>query len=299
MADALFSGSSTEFFHHHNLAVVTPRGRHIITSSAPLMATFHRKNWISEQIAALKSRGVVLRLGCRFLSVQSTQALTNQGTMPFDFLIGSDGSASRVRASLGLARETFMATRQILLDAKHPATQALPSIPTVWFQPNLFKSGYAWCFQSGQEYRLGAGFVTSSTTPKNLKQCFYSWLNRLGISPDIFPGAGTAQSATINCDFAGYRFGSVFLTGDAAGLPSPLTGEGIAAAIVSGREVAMEILHPSYRSISIPLLARKHRRTLATLSLLNGKVGHHLYTYSHAFLRLPVIQKEVLKRYVF
>jgi len=52
----------------------------------------------------------------------------------------------------------------------------------------------------------------------------------------------TFRAFPINCLHRGCRFNdNIFLIGDAAGLASRLAGEGIAYAMISGREVARKI----------------------------------------------------------
>ena len=58
------------------------------------------------------------------------------------------------------------------------------------------------------------------------------------------------EGATIETDYRGLAFDrGVYLVGDAAGLASGLTGEGIYSALVSGEEVAQLILQPGYRTV--------------------------------------------------
>ena len=70
----------------------------------------------------------------------------------------------------------------------------------------------------------------------------------------------------INYDFRGYHFGNRFLAGDAAGLASGLTGEGIYPAILSGETIAKLIIDPSADTTNLDRLIdkqRKHQRLLA------------------------------------
>jgi len=64
----------------------------------------------------------------------------------------------------------------------------------------------------------------------------------------------------INYDYQGWRFGSSFLIGDAAGLASGLTGEGIYPAIISGEETARAIIYPDHSTDVMKNLIRRHRR---------------------------------------
>jgi len=79
-----------------------------------------------------------------------------------------------------------------------------------------------------------ARFLSSAKLKKNL----HTWLEKKGI--DI--NDAEYQSAPISYDFRGLRFGNIFLAGEAAGMASGLTGEGIYQSMVSGVEVAGYIL---------------------------------------------------------
>ena len=76
------------------------------------------------------------------------------------------------------------------------------------------------------------------------------------------------EGACIEVDYSGVEAAPcVYLVGDAAGLASPLTAEGIYPALVSGEEVARRILepgHPMPRLHSWLRIKRRHHR-LATL----------------------------------
>ena len=83
---------------------------------------------------------------------------------------------------------------------------------------------------------------------------------------------------------------------DAAGLASPVTGEGIAQALISGAEVAREITEPGYRSGKIATLAARHRRTHDTLA--QPLVCRALYGLSPWLLGLKAVRERTLARYV-
>ena len=69
-----------------------------------------------------------------------------------------------------------------------------------------------------------------------------------------------AEAANINFDYRGYRFDNKFLIGDAAGLASGLTGEGIYSAVCSGQAAARTILNPCHKDTELLNLIKKHRK---------------------------------------
>jgi geranylgeranyl reductase len=79
------------------------------------------------------------------------------------------------------------------------------------------------------------------------------------------------QAERINSDYRGFRFGRTFLVGDAAGLASPLTGEGIYPAFISGETVANTILDPDHEAKDLKRLTRKHYQH----ELMTGIASRH------------------------
>ena len=154
------------------------------------------------------------------------------------------------------------------------------------------KNGYAWIFPFDDELRLGLSIPKRSTTTISPKRVFLRWLSRFPLGPESL----TLESGTINCAYMGHRFGRIALAGDAAGLASPVTGEGIAQALVSGTEVAREIIDPTYRSAEIPKLARRHRRAAHTLALWGVD---RLMTLAPLILRAPPIRRSTMERFIF
>ncbi len=64
----------------------------------------------------------------------------------------------------------------------------------------------------------------------------------------IDPGDARLESYPIAYDYRGVKFGNIFLVGEAAGLASGLTGEGIYQSLVSGLEVANMIMDPKHKA---------------------------------------------------
>jgi geranylgeranyl reductase len=78
------------------------------------------------------------------------------------------------------------------------------------------------------------------------------------------PVAGLkARAGLINFDYRGWRFKNIMLIGDAAGVASGLTGEGMYPALVSGETAARVIINPDYHCNELQRLIKKqqkHRR---------------------------------------
>ncbi len=143
-------------------------------------------------------------------------------------LIAADGPRSRVATALGLPRLETVETRQYTVPLRKPS-----SATEVWLAPE-YPGGYAWLFPKGATANLGLGMDTRLA--RDLKRP----LDRLH--------AALAAEARVGAEILGRTGGpipvggmrsslaerNVAFVGDAAGLTHPITGAGIAAAVVSG-----------------------------------------------------------------
>ncbi len=93
---------------------------------------------------------------------------------------------------------------------------------------------------------------------------FLEWLREKNIDPDT----AVLHSCPIGCDYKGYRFGNIFLAGEAAGLASWFTGEGIYQSLVSGQETARMIKDPHYEPVMLHQALKYNRLLEKILKLL-------------------------------
>lgn len=152
-------------------------------------------------------------------------------------LIGADGSGSSVRRALG-----FATPRAFFAGEYNVRGQSGFDLAVV-FDSNRLASGYFWVFPHEDYVSFGAGAHKGKVRPAMIRPYIERRMAELGIDPGVTPYEGAA----IEVDFVGFDFeGEVHLVGDAAGLPSGLTAEGIYPALVSGEEVARRILEPGF-----------------------------------------------------
>jgi flavin-dependent dehydrogenase len=259
----------------------------------PLLATIDRGAWTAERLDTLRDLGVEVSLGERLVHLSKSSVATSAGARSFGFLVAADGASSRVRSLLGLDRSLAMRAWQIRISASLARKSGLDTeAPTIWFDPKRVGSGYCWAFPYFEEMRVGLGASLRALDSKTLKKSFFAWLGELGLDRS----SGPVQTGAIGCGYLGHRFGRVFLAGDAAGLASPLTGEGISQALISGREAAREIVDPGYRSSAIAELAGRHRRTHDVL--LHPSIRRPLYFLAPGLLGIPFIRNAALSKYV-
>ncbi len=111
--------------------------------------------------------------------------------------------------------------------------------------------GYGWLFPKGDHINIGVGAFAPADSPDQLKTVTRGLLaaytrQKLGVA---LPKEVTGQ----HLGMGGHLYvprGRTLLTGDAAGLVDPLTGEGIHSAIVSGQAAAAAILEVESASVS-------------------------------------------------
>lgn len=160
----------------------------------------------------------------------------------YHWLIGADGSQSVVRRALGLsAPKEYLAAEYNIPDSpgENPSFQDL----IISFDSRKLANGYFWVFPHQGYTSIGAGVPRKLIPPGFLKSYLKGKVQEMGIRLNGTP----YEAFPIECSFVGFAFPrEVYLAGDAAGMPSPLTGEGIYAALVSGEEVARKILSPEY-----------------------------------------------------
>jgi len=134
------------------------------------------------------------------------------------------------------------------LPAQLPASDA-PHDLVFDFSP--IPGGYGWLFPKGDHVNIGVGAFAPNDSPDQLKIVTRTLLaaytqRKLGVT---LPKEVTGQ----HLGMGGHLYvpcGRVLLTGDAAGLVDPLTGEGIHSAIVSGQAAAAAILEASSTNLS-------------------------------------------------
>ncbi len=203
----------------------------------PWIWTCSRKSLGKWQLEQARNKGAEVRLNLEVIEVQKNYVVTKDGEkLSFKYLIGADGSSSIVRKFLGLP------VKKIILAVQYHIPREKFDALEVFFELKKFGPNYAWIFPHKKYNSVGAGADLRFINAAKFRRHFDTWCKEIGLNP----GEYKLQAAPINYDFQGLEFGNIFLTGDAAGLASGLTGEGIHPGFVSGREAARKILNPKY-----------------------------------------------------
>jgi geranylgeranyl reductase len=227
----------------------------LVERSHDLIATIDREKLGQYQLGLLNNTKVltgtsVAKINNNFLSLDSGKQIN------FKFLVGADGSNSLVRNYLQLS------TKKILVGFQYILPRQLEN-----FELYLEEgANYLWIFPRKNCTSVGGSMDS--------RKKFELWLekNKIDLTGAKF------EAGVINYDYRGYRFGNIFLAGDAAGLASGLTGEGIYPAIISGKQIAREILgNNSGENLIEEWLAKKRKQEKYLFFLRRSDYFKHLF----------------------
>lgn len=259
----------------------------VIQDDSPIIRTVDRGRlgrWMADRAVAagvsIATNALVLKIG------ENRVHLRGGEEFGFSFLVGADGSSSLVRRQLGLPTEHMGVGINYQVQGNFPEMQ--------WhLDTELFGNGYAWIFPHQDTASIGVYARRSTSKPNILLNRLHQW----GARYNLELKSRQPQAALINSDFRGWRFHNRFLIGDAAGLASGLTGEGIYSAIVSGEEAARTILDAGYESKKMTQLIKRHHQHTRILELASsGKLTGKLVLESLIFcLRTGLIPFRALE----
>ena len=237
--------------------------RVIISDQQPMVATVNRLDLGTYMAERATQKGAELITGARASTFENRRlffsAQDQEFEVHYDYLVGADGANSRVRSFLGLAnpaRSGGVGMHYLIEET---------GAEMVWnFSSELFGSGYSWIFPHRDYASVGAYLADGSIRPSQLKKNIEKWLRHLNLKVE----GARFEADKINVDYRGWNFSPRFLIGDAAGIASPLTGEGIYPAIVSAEAAAYAILDRSFKPTQLERLISRHRshRMMSTMA---------------------------------
>jgi geranylgeranyl reductase len=225
-----------------------------IEKPTPIIATVNRVKLGTHMAQQARAAGAEIMTGWQVKGISGQMMIMEQKEsrkeqkITFDYLVGADGSNSLVRRHLGLV------SKRMGIGINYQIRGDLQRME--WhLNCRFFRNGYGWIFPHGNSVSIGA-YVPQSVMPaQRLNTGLIAWAGTLGFSL----AKEQARADYINYDYQGWRFGRIFLIGDAAGLASGLTGEGIYPAIISGEEAARTIIDPDHSTRVMKELICKHR----------------------------------------
>jgi geranylgeranyl reductase len=224
----------------------------VLDPERTIVVTLSRRELGRYQAGWTRAAGAEVRADCplRELDLTRRTALAGDTRVQWRHLIGADGADSAVRRALGLP------SPRVYFAAEYNLRGVRLEPLRVECDPRL-GGGYFWVFPHQDYTSVGAVASKHIVRPALLRAYLDSRLDGLGLARRGEPFEG----ATLEVDFRGLHFdGRVHLAGDAAGVPSSLTAEGIYSALLTGQEVARGILDPSYVSHRLNRWLRVKRR---------------------------------------
>ncbi|HJM96885.1 MAG TPA: FAD-dependent monooxygenase, partial [Acidimicrobiales bacterium] len=205
-----------------------------------------------ELLKLAESSGVHLETPVSFSGITQHEdyvsiTTTNGRTLHGRYVIAADGMWSSVRKAVGGGikgyRGDWHAFRQYFSNTGSDAQHL-----TVWFEPDLLP-GYVWLFPlPGQRANFGFGILRDhSHRIQEMGRLWRDILNRPRIRSVLGEGAvpeGTHKAWPIPTRMKNLEpsKGRVIFVGDAMGVADPMTGEGIAQALHTGRLAAASII---------------------------------------------------------
>ena len=163
---------------------------------------------------------------CRVVSLKSGKKIR------YDYLIGSDGSTSVIARGLGFYNDKAVCVEwyvrgrdefEVIID-------------------DALGMGVGYVFPHAGYTIVGACTMPRFMRIGQFREVFKSWCRQ----HEIVLG-GEMKAAPIKFNYNGFRFGDIFLVGDAASFNFTTVGEGIYQAIRSGEIAAKAIIDPTYR----------------------------------------------------
>ena len=156
------------------------------------------------------------------------RSAAGEQTVNYRLLVAADGPHSTVAKALGLPELETVHTRQYTVPLQVPYADT-----DIWLAPD-YPGGYAWLFPKGGCANLGLG--ADKHLQADLKQPLDALHRRLVAAGRLgeailcrtggaIPVGGLRERLVVN---------DVLFAGDAAGFTHPISGAGIAAAVVSG-----------------------------------------------------------------
>ena len=200
------------------------------------------------------TNNITIQTGAIVRRIDPHSVVTQNGTYGYQYLVGADGSTSTVRRYLKLESKFMMG---IYYDI-----DAFTDRMVFYLNGKTLKTGYIWEFPHQQFTNIGFYFNPTAWKSKDALQILNNHMKRKGYPRD----PQTYRAFPINYEYKGSQFErNIFLVGDAAGLASKLTGEGIAVAMISGREVARKIMnsHYDWKMLKLVVATKKHQDNLA------------------------------------
>lgn len=184
-------------------------------------------------VEAARAAGAACLFGRTLAAIDQAGVTLADGTrITTRVVIGADGPRSRVGRAIGAVNTDLAHTRQVTVPLR------LPHTATDIYLSTAIPGGYGWLFPKGDVANLGVGVDAADRDrlPDLLEALRLRLIGegRIGETTTALTGGAIPAGGLLAVTG---RIGTlpVLLAGDAGGLANPVTGAGIAAAVISGR----------------------------------------------------------------
>ncbi|MDO9231046.1 MAG: NAD(P)/FAD-dependent oxidoreductase [bacterium] len=237
-------------YKYNEIIFNSPHFRSSIKFSDIFFYTVDRKNLGQWQLEKINRDFVEVRTNTHVVQIEKDFIITKENQkIGFNYLIGADGSNSIVRRHLKLK------TRLAGVAIQYKIPLGTFKDFEIFMHSKFFGAWYSWIFPHKDHISIGYGYPQKLFSPIKAQKKFEHWAQ----SKNIDLKNSIREAFLINCDYRGFRFGNIFLSGDAAGIADSFTGEGIYQALVSGEDIAKIILDKNHRPKKIRAVIREKR----------------------------------------
>jgi flavin-dependent dehydrogenase len=196
-----------------------------------------RRDRFDQSLAKEAERnGAEIKLSTRALAKSNGEILLKEGNgrlskVKAKVVIGADGPHSTVGRWIGSMNRTMISAIQVRV----PLVDTM-NYTEVYFDKNFY-GGYGWLFPKGDEANVGVGMKKNGVRTPSMKQALDRFLFMLREEGKIKgePRAMTAGWVPVEPSEMSVHE-NVLLVGDAAGQTHPITGAGVAQAVICGRK---------------------------------------------------------------
>jgi len=236
---------------------------------------------INRNYVTIKKQAKVTKIEKNYLEINDCEKIS------YKYLVGADGSNSLVRKYLGLKTKLLGVAIQYLVP-----TRKFNDFE-IFFNSKSFHSWYLWIIPHDNYVSIGCGYFGKLMTGKKITDNFNKWLkkNNVNISNAEY------QAFPINCDYQGFKFKNVFLIGDAAGLASGFTGEGIYQALASGEDVAKTILNKKHKAKKINEILRErlYQHLMLLIVIFSGPFRNFIFNFVTFCMKNKLLSKTLVR----
>jgi geranylgeranyl reductase family protein len=201
-------------------------------SRVPLISMVNRAEFDEALLQQAVAAGAVPHQGTLVTGVREdadgVRMLTRDGVLRSRWLVGADGSASRVARHVGVRSEQVDLGLEVELEAGPDAARWRGRVHMDW---GSMPGAYGWLFPKGD--RLTVGVIAARGSGDEERRYLERYVAALGLrGARVLEDSGHLTRCRTPDSPVG--LGHVLLAGDAAGLLEPWTREGISFALRSG-----------------------------------------------------------------